>query len=60
MKDILGGYHRRQDNDGKTTFDVLLGIKPRSSIETPRADYMASDSNMTRDLAVATVMSHRA
>ena len=60
MSDILGRCRRRPGNDGKTPFEVFFGIKSRFSIEPPRADYVASDSNMIRDLEVALAMSLRA
>ena len=60
LSDILGGHRRRPSNDGKTLFEVLFGIKPRFSIETLRADYVVSDSNMLRDLEIALSMSLRA
>ena len=52
LSDILRGCRKRPANDGKTPFEVLLGIKLRFSIEPPRADYVASDSNLIRYMSL--------
>ncbi len=60
LSDTLGGYRRRPGNDGKIPIDVLFGINPRFSIEPLLSDYVASDSNVIRDLNFALIMSLRA
>ncbi len=59
LNDTLVGYRRHPGTDGKTPLEVLFGIKPRFSIEIPQADYVASDSNLIRDLKVALAVSLR-
>ena len=33
--EILGGYRRRPGTDGKSPFEILLGIRPRFAVEPP-------------------------
>ena len=60
LSDILRGYCRCPGNDGKTMFEVFVGTKPPFSIEPPRVDYVASDSNPIQDLEGVLAMSLKA
>ncbi len=47
---IRGGYRRRLGTDGKSSFEILFGIKPRFSFEAPHYGPIAANSELIRGL----------
>ena len=53
LGEILVGYRRRPGTDGKSPFEVLLGIRPRFAVESPELEPIAFNMNVAREFEVA-------
>ena len=47
--EILGGYRRRPETDGKSPSEILFGIRPRFAVELPQLDLFAFNSDLARE-----------
>ena len=53
LGEILVGYRRRPETDGKFPFETLFGIGPRFTVEQPQLDLVAVDTDLAREFEIA-------
>ena len=59
LGEIHRGYRIGPGTDGKSPFEVLFGIKPRSAVEPPQLDLFAFNTNLSREFEIAISKSAR-